>query len=176
MKTRSLLPRLAAIPTLLVICAVVFTAALPAHTQSGDDSQSNAPSSDGAALGTGLISLVPGHSARVAAVNVGGKDIQGEFIFVPVTEQGKASVPIRCNWFAAPGDAASDTFTHPGGANVIQFYAQVRVRQDVKDLNEMVPSLQIFDDQTGKTEELLSGADFASFRPDPGSILIAARE
>lgn len=154
--------RLAAIVCLL---GAVSVATFQAHAQKGANFQPSAQSSGGAALGTGLISLAPGQLVRVSAVNVGGKDIQLELLFVPVTEQGKAAVPIRCNWFASPGDAATDVFKHPGGTNVIQFYAQVRVRDDARDIEKLVPSLQIINEETGRMEQVLSGADFAAFRP-----------
>lgn len=165
MKTCRLLPRLAATAALLAAFVVVFLAALQAQAQKGGDSQPSAQSNGGAALGTGLISLAPGQSVRVSAVNVGGKEIPLQLLFVPVTEQGKAGVSILCNEIVSPGDAATDVFQHPGGANVIQFYAQVRVRDDVKDIEELVPSLQIINGETGTPEHILSGFDFAGIRP-----------
>lgn len=118
-----------------------------------------------AALSSGLFSLLPGQSVRVAAVNVGGKAINGQFLFVPVSEQGKAAVPIRCNWNPAPGDAAFDKFTHPGGVNRILMYVQIRVFEQAKDLEKLAPSLEIYNEQTGETVDLLSGSDFVSLRP-----------
>ena len=165
MNTRRLFSRLAATTTLLLAVAVVLLTTLPARAQKPDDNQPALQSSGGAARGTGLISLAPGQSVRVSAVNVGGKDIPLELLFVPVTDEGKVAVPIQCDAIISPGNAATDVFNHPGGAKVIQFYAQVRVRQDVKDLEELVPSLQIVDDATGRLEQVLSGLDFASIRP-----------
>jgi hypothetical protein len=165
MRTLRLLPRLAATVALLAAFAVVLLTTFNAQAEKGGDSQPSAQSSGGAALGTGLISLAPGQSVRVSAVNVGGKDIQLELLFVPVTEGGKAGVSIQCDLIVSPGDAATDVFQHPGGANVIQFYAQVRVRNDVKDLEKLVPSLQIINEETGMPTQVLSGFDFASIRP-----------
>ena len=165
MRTRSLFQRLSVIATFLLAFGVVLAATLQAQAQKGRDIQPEVQSSGGAALGTGLISLAPGQSVRVSAVNVGGKDIQLELLFVPVTEQGKAAVPVLCDAMVSPGNAASDKFQHPGGVNVIQFYAQVRVRQNANDVEELVPSLQIVNEETGRMEQVLSGADFASIRP-----------
>ena len=165
MKTRSPLTRLAATAALLAAFAIVFLTSFQAQAQKGGDSQPSAQSNGGAALGTGLISLAPGQSVRVSAVNVGGKDIQLELLFVPVTDGGKAGVSVLCDAIVLPGDAASDVFQHPGGANVIQFYAQVRVRQDARDIEKLVPSLQIINGETGTPTQVLSGLDFASIRP-----------
>lgn len=130
-----------------------------------EPSETNAPANDGAGLSTGLISLLPGQSVRVAAVNVGGKEINGEFLFVPVTEQGKAGVPIRCNLIVASGDAAFEKLTHPGGVNRMLLYVQIRVRQNRNDIKHIVPSLEIFDEQANRSIGLLHGSDFASIGP-----------
>ncbi len=164
MRSRSILSTLAAISALVVAFVVALSTEVPTHAQKDGFDQSAAQHS-GAGLSTGLISLVPGQSARIAVVNVGGKEFQGEFLFVPLTEQGKATVPIRCNAFAAPGDAASAMFSHTGGANRIDLYAQVHIEENANDLENLVPSLQIIDDQTGRTVQLLSGSDLVSFRP-----------
>ena len=164
MKTRSLFPRLVLTAMLLVAFAVVFAAKFQAQTQKGDSIKPAGQSNGGAAWGTGLISLAPGQSVRISAVNVGGKDIPLELLFVPVTEEGKAGVSVLCDAIVSAGNAASDKFEHPGGANVIQFYAQVRVREDVQDLEKLVPSLQIIN-ETGGLEHVFSGFDFAGIRP-----------
>lgn len=155
--------RLAAIACLI---AGVSIATFQTHAQKGGDFQPSAQSSGGAALGTGLISLAPGQSIRLSAVNVGGKDITLNFIFVTVSEQGKLAGLIICpEVVASPGDAAIDEFKYPGGTNVVQFYVQVRVRDDARDVEKLVPSLQIVNEETGRMEHVLSGADFAAFRP-----------
>jgi hypothetical protein len=154
-------PRRAAMMTRLVIFAVIFATTFPAQAQKESDNQPGAQSQGGAALGTGLISLLPGQSVRLAAVNVGGKNITVELLVA----DAQGNVLILCNEFVAPGKAFFDKFTHPGGANRIDLYAQVRVRQNVKDIEDLAPSLQIVDDQTGRTEHILSGADFAGIRP-----------
>jgi hypothetical protein len=157
----NVLPRLAAITTLLIVFAIIFATTFPAQAQKEDDNPPSAPGNGGAALGTGLISLLPGQSVRLAAVNVGGKSVPVELLVA----DAQGNVLILCNGFVAPGKAFFDKFTHPGGANRLDLYAQVRVRQNVKDIEDLVPSLQIVDDETGRTEHILSGADFASFRP-----------
>jgi hypothetical protein len=160
-KTYRLSSRLAAIATLLVIFALTFATTFPAQAQKEDDNPPSAPGNGGAALGTGLISLLPGQSVRLAAVNVGGKSVPVELLVA----DAQGNVLILCNEFVAPGKAFFDKFTHPGGANRLDLYAQVRVRQNVKDIEDLVPSLQIVDDETGRTEHILSGADFAGIRP-----------
>jgi hypothetical protein len=165
MKKYNVSSRLTVLTSLLVSLAVILAIIFTAQAQKGSDPEPAAQGQGGAAHGTGLISLAPGQAVRLAAVNIGGKTIQGEFLFVPVTEQGKVAVPIRCDLLASPGDASSMKISHPGGANVLQFYAQVRVYQNAKDVEELVPSLQIINEETGRMEQVLSGADFVEIRP-----------
>jgi hypothetical protein len=164
MKNRELFKRFATILSVVAVIALIVTTVLAAQTQK-PNADKLTEQGKGGGLGTGLISLAPGQSVRVSAVNVGNKTIPVELIFVPVNEKGEYSVPIPCNAISSPGNAVFDKFTHPGGANRIDFYAQVRVEENAGDLDELVPSLQIIDDLTGETLQLLSGADFASFRP-----------
>lgn len=126
----------------------------------GEGGETSAPDNRGVALGSGLISLLPGQSARLAAVNGGRKEIPLELAFVPVTEQGKAGASILCDSTPAPGDVAFDKFTHPGGVNRALLYVQVRVRQNANDIKDLVPSVEIINEQTGAVEHILSGADF----------------
>ena len=167
MKTRNLVQRILAMSALVIALAVVVTATFRAQAQRQDEMKAAAPSSGGAALGTGVFSLLPGQTVRVAAVNVGGKEIPLQLYIIPVSEQGKLGVPIRCDLFAAPGDAAFESFTHPGGANRMLMYVQVRVRDNPNDINELVPSVEVFNAEAGipGPHFLLSGGDFASFRP-----------
>jgi len=116
---------------------------------------------------SGLFALLPGQSVRVSAVNMGKKAIPIEIVFVPVTEQGKAAVPIRCNWTPAPGDAAFDKYSIPDGTSNRLMYVQIRV-SDAKDLENIAPSLEVFNEQTnmpGGPHIFLSGADFVEIRP-----------
>lgn len=167
MKTHRPIPRLVAMGALLVTCAVILVATLRVQAQKGGDNQSDAPSQGGAALGTGVFTLLPGQTVRVAAVNVGGKAIPLQLYIIPVTEQGKAGVPIQCNAMPAPGDAAFETFTNTNPTRMLM-YAQVRVREDPNDIKELVPSLEVFDEQNAGIPGphfLLSGDDFIGIRP-----------
>jgi hypothetical protein len=116
-----------------------------------------------------VISISPGQSVRLSVVNVGGKIVHGESILVPVPDKsakGPGGWPnfIRSKWTIASGDAQSDVFPYPGVSRGL-FYAQIRVQQDAGEVNNLVPSLEVVDDQTGATSKLLSGFDFVSFRP-----------
>src|SRR5690349_9291617 len=145
MKTRNTFSKIIGSAALLTLVIVAATTALvraaPQETKS-----TVAPSQGGAALGTGVFTLLPGQTVRVAAVNVGGKEIPLQLYIIPVTEQGKVGVPIPCNAFAAPGDAAFETFTNPNPTRMLM-YAQVRVRENPNDIKELVPSVEVFDEQ-----------------------------
>jgi hypothetical protein len=144
----------------LIISTTESFAQLLPREEDGQKAQNN-----GAGLSSGLITLLPGRSIRVSAVNIGRKAVPLELVFVPVSEQGKVSVPIRCDAMPASGDAAFDKFTHTGGVNRMLMYVQIRVRQNANDIDDLVPSVEIFNEQTGEVEHILSGADFYSFRP-----------
>jgi hypothetical protein len=164
MQPRKRFPRLVTRFALLVALAIVLAATVPTRAQKGGDNQSAAPNFAGG-VSTGLISLLPGQSVRVATVTFGGSLINVEFLFVPVNEQGKAQVAILCDEFAAPGDAAFATFTHPGGANRMLMYVQIRVHDNPKDIEKLGPSVEIMDGTSNQPIEVLHGGDFTAFRP-----------
>ena len=163
MKTRSPIQRILVITTLVVALAVVVTATFRAQAQRQDDMKAEA-SSEGATLGTGVFSLLPGQTVCVAAVNVGGKEIPLQLYVTPVSEQGKRSVSILCDATPAPGDAAFETFTNANQTRMLM-YVQVRVRDNPNNINELVPSVEIIDGTSNLPAELLSGGDFTAFRP-----------
>jgi len=162
--TRNIKRRVAGVAMMSFVFAALCATSAPAFAQT-------AQTPVGAGLSTGLISLSPGQSVRLSVVNVGGKVVHGESILVPVADKGgKVALPggaplVRSIWTVASGDAQSDVFPYPPSPGRSLFYAQIRVQQDAGELNSLVPSLQIVDDQTGATRELLSGFDFVSFRP-----------
>ena len=164
MKGQSFLSTFFAVMVFLaVITFQAFAQAPERPNPTGDGTQPAAA----AGFVSGLFSLAPGQSVRVAAVNMSKKAIPVEIVFVPVSEQGKAGVPIPCNWTPPAGDAMIEKFSHTGGANRMLMYVQIRV-SDAKDLKEIAPSLEVFNDQTnapGGPHIFLSGADFAEFRP-----------
>jgi hypothetical protein len=166
MKTRNRFSKVFAAAALLTLALVAVTTAF-VRAAPQEAKALAAPSQGGAALGTGVFTLLPGQTVRVAAVNVGGKAIPLQLYIIPVTEQGKVGVPILCNLMPAPGDAAFETFTNTNPTRMLM-YAQVRVREDPNDIKELVPSLEVFDEQnTGipGPHFLLSGDDFVGIRP-----------
>ena len=164
MNTRNLIQRILAMTTLVVTLAVVVTATFRAQAQRGDDVKAAAPSSGGAALGTGVFSLPPGHTLRLAAVNVGGKEIPLQLYIIPVSEQGKLGVPILSDAIPAPGDAALESFTNTNSTRMLM-YVQVRVRDNPNNINELVPSVEITDGTSNLPIEMSSGGDFIAIRP-----------
>lgn len=153
--------------------SAVLLAALTLQTFAQQPERPN-PTGDGAepaaaaGLVSGLFSLAPGQSVRVSTVNMGKKAIPLEFVFVPVSEQGTADVPIRYNRMPAAGDAMIEKFSHPGGVNRLLMYVQIRV-PDIKELKNIAPSLEVFNEQInapgGGPHIFLSGADFTEIRP-----------
>jgi hypothetical protein len=107
-----------------------------------------------------LIGLLHTEYAKISVVNQGDKDIPVKFVLV----DDKGKVLIFCNGVVQTGKSVSATFQHPGGANRLEFYAQIRTESD-KDLKNLIPSLQIIDTETDKTDIALGGSDFFSFRP-----------
>ncbi|MDQ4121904.1 MAG: hypothetical protein M3209_10715 [Acidobacteriota bacterium] len=162
MKRQKLLLKFTFVSAFLAV--LILTAAANSFAQEQKAKQT-AQTNGGAALSTGVFSLASGRTLRISAVNAGGKTIPVEIYIVPISENGKAGNPIPFNAAPAPGDAALEKFTHPGGVNRISMYVQVRIREDVNDIKELVPSVEVVDEQTGRTEFVLSGTDFVSIRP-----------
>ena len=160
---------LSKMPVLAAVLAIsfIFTANNSfAQNLQKEAEKSEAQSSGGAALSTGLLSLQPGQKIRVSAVNAGDKNVTLNFGIVYVTDQGKIAGLMMCpDVVVAPGDAAIDVFPHPGGENRTLAYVQIRVREDAKDIEALVPSLEIFNEQTGISTGFLHGSDFTGIRP-----------
>jgi len=152
----------------LTISLLVSATATFAQKSQPEENQNAAQNSGGAALSTGLFSLAPGQSVRVAAVNFGDGSVRVKIVFFTVTDQGKLIAGFQYDARPAPGDAAFETFTHPGGANRMSLYVQIQVLEKPNDIKNIAPSLEIFDAQAGPgagPRTLLSGGDFASFKP-----------
>ena len=171
MKKKIFLSRFFAVAVLL--SSLIFVSANQISAQPQNNQNRPNPTGDGtqpvAAAGyvSGVFSLLPGQSVRVSALNMGKKAIPVELVFVPVSEQGKASASIQCNETPAPGDAAIEKYTIPDGTSRILMYVQIRV-QNATDLKDIAPSLEVFNEQIGPgggPHFYLGSNGFAEFRP-----------
>ena len=115
---------------------------------------------------SGLFSLAPGQTVRVSAVNMGKNAIPLQIVFVPVSEQGKAGISIQCDATPAPGDAAFEKMTITDGTSRRLMYVQIRL-QRANDLNDIVPSLEVFSEQPGAggPHFFLGSGGFTEIRP-----------
>lgn len=163
MKNKKLFRPLAIISALALIVAIVCAVRFPAQMQKIEENAAEAQNG-GAGKSSGLVRLPPGQTVRVSAVNVSNKNIPLELIIVD--SQGK--VLIQRDAISLPGKAVSDTFSIPDGTSNVLFYAQVRVWQNVGNLKELIPSLEVYDTQVepdSKPHYVLSGGDFVEIRP-----------
>lgn len=165
MKNKKILSKLS-ISILMVTTLFIFPAANSFAQDTRKEAEKSTAQSSGAALSTGLISLAPGQSIRVSAVNVGGKNTTLNFAFFTISEQGKLAGLVICpDMVVSPGNAAIDKFTHPGGNGRMMLYVQVRVYENPDDIKKLIPALEITDEQTGAIIGVLHSGDFAAFRP-----------
>src|SRR5580765_7121998 len=161
LKEQNIWMKFATLPAMLVLLTMVLVAGFPARAnQLNNDAGNRHADASESGLVAGIIGVLHGQYVKVSALNQGNKAIPVKLVFVD--ENGK--VLIFSNDIVSPGKAFSATFTHPGGVNRIELYAQIRTESD-QDLKNLVPSVQIIDTETGKTEIAFSGSDFFSFRP-----------
>ena len=109
----------------------------------------------GAGFDSGIVGIVEGQAALVSVRNTGAKaSIIGVLIVNP---DGK----ILSMWEGAvpPGKTASVAFAHPGGVNRLELDAVIQL-DDRKDLDRLVPSLQVYDEGSGRTAIAFAANDF----------------
>jgi hypothetical protein len=162
MKKNNLLQQLV---RLLVISAIAGTFSLTAAAQykvARTEREAAAQNANGTESGYAsiLIGLLRTQYAKVSVVNQGDKAIPVKLVFI----NDKGKVLILCNLIVESGKAVSETFQHPGGANRLEFYAQIRTEDD-KNLKSLIPSVQIIDTETDRTDHFIGGSDFFAFRP-----------
>jgi hypothetical protein len=149
MKEKEFLSKFVVIALLAAATLILANPASAQQTAGSDQNRPN-PTGDGTAAAgfvSGVFSLMPGQSVRVAAVNTGEKAIPVEIVFVPISEQGKAGTSIQCNETPAPGDAMIEKYSIPDGtSNRTLMYVQIRF-QNASDLKTIAPSLEVFDEQ-----------------------------
>jgi hypothetical protein len=154
MKTQKRFPKVLALITLLALVAIW----VPARSSEQPTEASKAPR-----LVTGLVGLAEGQTARMSVVNWGDQPVKVELVLLDA--DGKAD--IVCNGIVAPGKSLSDDFSWPCcGGGPVKVRSELRLvdPQERKPFDQLVATLEIFDDQTGKTTALLP---YVSAPPGP---------
>jgi hypothetical protein len=153
MKKRSLV--------LMFTLALAVLPALPfnARAQKGRMTIDSAGSGSGAGLSSGLIGITAGQTARLSVWNAGDKDVALRLLFI----DGDSKILILCTSIVHPGQSFSDDFQWPCCARV-ELHGEIRV-DNKQELDSLTPSLQVIDDQTGKTVVAFGANDFVRFGP-----------
>lgn len=153
MKTQKRFPKVLALMTLLALGAIW----VPARSSEQPAEASKAPR-----LVTGLVGLAEGQTARMSVVNWGDQPVKVELVLLDA--DGKAD--IVCNGIVAPGKSLSDDFSWPCCGWRVEVRGELRLvdPQERKAFDQLVATLEIFDDQTGKTTALLP---YVSVTPGP---------
>ena len=154
MKTQKRFPKVLALITLLALGAIW----VPARGSEQPTEANKAPR-----LVTGLVGLAQGQTARMSVVNWGDQPVKVELVLLDA--DGKAD--IVCNGIVAPGKSLSDDFPWPCcGDGRVEVRSELRLvaAQERKPFDQLVATLEIFDDQTGKTTALLP---YLSVPPGP---------
>ncbi|HZS07171.1 MAG TPA: hypothetical protein VFD58_20210 [Blastocatellia bacterium] len=113
---------------------------------------------------SGVIGIVQGQTARLTVWNKGDKPALVRLQFVD--EQGK--VLILCNEIVAPGKAAVESFSIPGGPgggpHRVELLAQFGTNTR-SEIGLLVPTVQITDGTSNATAWMFGQEGFAEFRP-----------
>jgi len=115
----------------------------------------SAGSGSGASLSSGMIGITAGQTARLSVWNGGDKDVALRLLFI----DGGGKVLIQCNDVVPSGNSFSEDFQWPCCGGRVELHGEIRV-DDKQDLDVLVPSLQVTDDQTGKTTVAYGAGDF----------------
>ena len=162
MKQHNSRKKIAILPIMLAVLTITLAMAFPAQAQKVDkDFEATNDKNIESGYASILIGLLRGQYVKVSVVNQDNKAIPVKFVLVD--KDGK--VLILCDDIVQSGKASSETFQHPGGGpHRIEFYAQIRTAND-RDLKFLIPSVQIIDTETDRTEHIIGGDDFFAFRP-----------
>lgn len=111
---------------------------------------------------SGMVGIMPGQTARIGVVNTGSKDVQ---VTLSILDDG-GKVMILCDSVVSAGQSHFDDFQHPGGANRLELRGVVVVREAAnrKEAEAVIPSLQVFEDATGKTTMMIGRDGFSPFQ------------
>ena len=146
MKTKKRLPKVLALIVLLTIGAVWVPARVSEQPIPADARK--VPR-----LVTGLLGLAAGQTARMSVTSWSDQPVKIEMLLLD--ENGKAD--IVCNGIVAPGQSLADDFPWPccGGRVEVRSLVRPVDPQERKAFDQLVGTLEIIDDQTGKTTALL---------------------
>jgi len=154
MKKRSL------ILTITMALVLLPASSFNAYAQKERATIYSAGSGSGAGLSSGMIGITAGQTARLSVWNGGDKDVALRLLMI----DGDGKVLILCTSIVHPGQSFSDDFHWPCCGGRVEFHGEIRV-DDKSDLDSLAPSLQVIDDQSGKTTVSYGANDFVRFGP-----------
>ena len=154
MKKRSL------ILTLTVALALLPAPSFNALAQKERSTIESAGSGSGAGFSSGMIGITQGQTARLSVWNGGDKAIQLRLLYI----DGNGKVQFLCDGIVPSGQSFSDDFHWPCCGGRVELHGEIRV-DSKQDLDSLAPSLQVIDDQTGKTTVAYGADDFVRFGP-----------
>lgn len=144
MTKRNTLSKIIGGAALLIALAVGLSTAVAART---GQREAAAQSDNGATYFIGLLRVAPNRSARIAVVNHGDQDIPVELALV--NAEGK--VLLQCNGSVVSGKGFADVLDTTGQPLPTDLYARYRTNKK-GDLADLSLTLQVIDNETGKTE------------------------
>ncbi len=133
---------------LVIASAVGISSALAARTE---QREATAQANSGATYFIGLLRVAPNRSARIAVVNHGDHDIPVELALV--NAEGK--VLLQCNGSVVSGKGFADVLDTTGEQLPTDLYARYHTNKK-SDLADLSLTLQVIDNETGKTEIALT--------------------
>lgn len=119
-------------------------------------------------LASGPVGIVAGQTAIIGVLNTGQADALVRLQFV----DSNGKVLIQCNLIAGAGKTVFETLKiSDGTSNRVEFHAEV-IANTTQEIKSLVPSVQILENETGKTSLFLDRGGFAEFRalPNPPSL------
>jgi hypothetical protein len=120
-------------------------------------------------LTSGVVGITAGQTARLVVYNKGDKDELVRLQFIDANGQ----VLILCDSIVKSGKALGENFTHPGGANRVELRAEViGDGTSNRSIGLLVPTVQVLENETGKTTLFNDSSGFAEFRALPNPPLV----
>jgi hypothetical protein len=148
MNKRNTLTKTIGSAALLVALAIAISTAVKAHTA---QREAAAQPDSGATYTIGLLRIATNRTVRIAAVNKSDHDIPVELALVDA--EGK--VLVLCDAIVASGKGFADALDTTGQQLPIDLYPRYSTTKK-RDLEELALTIQVIDNETGKTEIALT--------------------